>query len=317
MIVPIVRSLQFHARFDFSTTAAYMMTLPYYKDHTIYGAALAFVTVTLGFFLLHRKMFVRRDAFVLPAWLLLAFLAIALFFSYSRAAWLSVLAAVALYVFMRFRISLSTILLLICLTGFGIYIKRFDILKRLEQTEAESNKGDVTNHIQSVTNLQTDASNKERVNRWICAYRMFLERPVSGFGPGTYQFHYGRFQVRSYMTRISTFSGNKGHAHSEYFGALAETGLPGFVILLAVFITVVRTGMKTAYSAATPYIRYATIACLLGVVTYYVHGLFNGFMDTDKIAALVFAGTAAIVRLNIANRKLYTGKISPDERPAD
>ena len=43
-------------------------------------------------------------------------------------------------------------------------------------------------HITSISNISTDASNMERINRWKCALKMFVEKPVFGWGPGTYQF---------------------------------------------------------------------------------------------------------------------------------
>lgn len=52
----------------------------------------------------------------------------------------------------------------------------------------------------SVTNIQTDASNMERLNRWVSALRMFEERPMFGFGPGSYQFTYIPFQEKVWKT---------------------------------------------------------------------------------------------------------------------
>jgi len=51
--------------------------------------------------------------------------------------------------------------------------------------------------------------------------------PVFGFGPGTYQFEYGPYQHSTEKTLISTNFGDRGNAHSEYIGPLAEEGLPG------------------------------------------------------------------------------------------
>ena len=55
----------------------------------------------------------------------------------------------------------------------------------------------------SVTNLNTDVSNIERLNRWVSALRMFEERPFTGFGPGTYQFTYLPFQEKRLANRLT------------------------------------------------------------------------------------------------------------------
>ncbi len=90
-----------------------------------------------------------------------------------------------------------------------------------------------------MTNISTDASNLERINRWKCAMRMFEQKPFLGWGPGTYSFKYAPFQHSEDKTIISTNAGNKGNAHSEYIGPLAESGIIGclsYILILVVFI---------------------------------------------------------------------------------
>lgn len=63
----------------------------------------------------------------------------------------------------------------------------------------EKNRQDTSSnleeHLQSISNISTDASNLERINRWHSAFRMFAERPIFGWGPGTYSFEYAPFQL--------------------------------------------------------------------------------------------------------------------------
>ncbi len=55
-----------------------------------------------------------------------------------------------------------------------------------------------------MTNISSDASNLERINRWDCAISMFKERPFFGYGPGTYMFQYAKYQLKKNRTIIST-----------------------------------------------------------------------------------------------------------------
>ena len=57
----------------------------------------------------------------------------------------------------------------------------------------------------------------ERINRWKCAVSMFKEKPILGYGPGTYQFHYGVFQNHKDKTIISTNSGDMGNDKVKSF----------------------------------------------------------------------------------------------------
>ena len=67
---------------------------------------------------------------------------------------------------------------------------------------------------------------------------MFEERPVFGWGAGTYQFEYARFQRSDLRTAISTNNADLGNAHSEYLGPLAEQGLLGLAGVLALLFII-------------------------------------------------------------------------------
>ena len=66
---------------------------------------------------------------------------------------------------------------------------------------------------------------------------MFKERPVLGWGPGTYMFQYAQFQMARDKTIISTNFAEGGNAHSEYIGPLAEQGFMGFLAFLGIVAT--------------------------------------------------------------------------------
>ncbi len=108
------------------------------------------------------------------------------------------------------------------------------ILDRLEKNKQDSSANFIE-HVQSIANITSDASNLERINRWQAAIRLFNDRPVFGWGPGTYQFVYSPYQRSKEKTIISTNLGDKGNAHSEYLGPLAEMGFIGMLIVLVYF----------------------------------------------------------------------------------
>ena len=76
------------------------------------------------------------------------------------------------------------------------------------EANKQGSSDDIEGHVKSVSNVTTDPSNLERINRWKCAARMVSERPVFGFGPGTYVFKYSPFQKSDEITLISTFAGD-------------------------------------------------------------------------------------------------------------
>ena len=145
---------------------------------------------------------------------------------------------------------------------------------------------------------------------------MFAERPNTGWGPGTYQFQYAPFQKASEKTVISTDFGDAGNAHSEYLGALSESGWPGALLFLALTLGAVITGIKVWYNRGRGERGYFALAVVTGLVTYAIHGVMNSFLDSDKIAALWWGFIAMIVAMDLEakNTTRATGsECNPDD----
>jgi len=291
-VVPVIVALFFLYHHNFRITADTQMTKPFFTDHAILGACMAFVT---PFIII--KFFNSKGKIKLFTFILFLIVLVGLIFSYSRAAWISLCVAGLLYLFVLLKTKMPGLLLMTSGLFFIVFVFRNDIESYLKENKAVSNR-DLVQHIQSVGNIKSDASNTERINRWKSAWRMFLERPFTGFGPGTYQFVYGRFQSHNDMTRISTYKGDKGGCHSEYLTSLSETGLPGFIILLAIVFTSIQTSIKNIYHS-TGKTRQLMLSAFLGLITFYFHGLFNNFLDSDKIALLVIGSWGIIIWCDI------------------
>jgi putative inorganic carbon (hco3(-)) transporter len=112
-------------------------------------------------------------------------------------------------------------------------------------------------------------------------------------------FQYGPFQKVSEKTIISTNFGEGGNAHSEYFGPLAEQGLPGSILFIVLGITVIWRASRIIIQSRDKEIRMITKALLLGLVTYWVHGMLNNFLDTEKASVPFWGFIAGIVAIDI------------------
>jgi O-antigen ligase len=124
-----------------------------------------------------------------------------------------------------------------------------------------------------------------------------------GWGPGTYQFQYAPFQKADEKTIISTTYGEGGNAHSEYLGSLAESGIPGVILYLSLLFMVFFKGIKGYLNPGSSRSRMMILAMIAGLMTYVVHGALNNFLDTDKISALFWGMTAAIVAIDLKSRE--------------
>ncbi|MBR4506830.1 MAG: O-antigen ligase family protein [Bacteroidales bacterium] len=273
---------------------------PFYNDHTAYGCAIALMIPAAFYFIFSRGHSGWRRVLTL---LLFAGLCVGLFFSYCRAAWLSVLGAIGVYVLVRMGMKVKWMVLLFGLGVGAFFMYQSEVLYKLGKNHQDSSY-ELADQVKSISNISTDASNVERLNRWASAMRLWKESPVLGTGPGTYQFIYGSYQRSYQLSTISTNSGNLGNAHSEYIGPMTEQGLPGVLLVVALFLTTFATGVRVYRTARNPEVRRMALAFTLSLLTYYIHGVFNNFLDTDKLSVPFWAFTAAVVALDVYSEKL-------------
>lgn len=299
-IVFIYTTLRISETSFFAKNATHFAVKPFYNDHTAYGAVLAlFTPVFFGLaFKANVNVYKKLIALVFAG----AFL-IGVFFSYSRAAWVGLAFALFVLIIVKLKIKFKFLLSIFLLISVFIFSFWFQILNGLEKNNQDSSTS-FAKHIYSITNVSTDASNLERLNRWYCAIEMFKQKPLLGWGPGTFQFQYAPFQLERMKTIISTDFGDVGSSHSEYLGPLAEQGLIGFLSVIWIAIAIIISGLKTYKNSVDKETKMLALSITLGFFTYFIHGIMNNFLETDKLAVPFFAFAAIIVSIDLRNKKL-------------
>lgn len=286
-VLVIIYTLIHHSLYGFGEKEGHWVMSPFFKDHTIYGAIVALIlplAVGLYFYKKHNPL-VQMTLISL-----IVIILIGLVLSYTRAAWLSVLASVGLALVLYYKISWKPIAVLAG-AGLVVVLIRWDqIQMELERNKYEHTTEAFDERLQSAANISTDASNLERINRWSCAIAMFKERPIMGYGPGTYAFEYAPFQRPENLTIISTNFGDMGNAHSEYLGALAETGLIGMLSLIAVVAAIFFTGITLYHRLPkeNKEDRIIVLSTIMALSTYFIHAFLNNYLDTDKAAVPIW-----------------------------
>lgn len=283
---------------NFALSYAHYVMQPFYNDHTAYGAVLALFVPLSFVFVIGNEKLTPNIYWRIFSTIVFIVLVLGLIFSYSRAAWASVLAAIGVFVVVKMKIKLKTILIGIGVVGAFVLIFWSSILGMLQQNNQDSS-GNMVEHMTSITNISTDDSNVERLNRWACALAMFEERPIVGWGPGTYKFIYSGYQKSYNLTQISTNAGILGSTHSEYLKPLSEQGFFGTIAVLILYLTTVCIGLKVYHKAEDKAVADLALFLVLSLVTYYVHGVFNNFLETEKLAVPFWGLTAMIVALDI------------------
>ena len=284
-----------HSLFHFDLESSHLVMYPFFKDHTRYGAVIA-ILLPMAFYLFSTK---KRRGVVIG---LIAILILGLVLSYTRAAWVSLLAALVFAFILKFRVSFAKFVAIIVVGGGVLLFSWNSIIMSLEKNTQDSSSS-LSKHIESVSNISTDASNLERINRWNCAIRMFKEKPFVGWGPGTYAFQYAPFQRSKEKTIISTNQGDLGNAHSEFLGPLAESGILGMLSFFILMLTVYYKGMQLYYTLEKGDLKNLVFFSLLALTTYFAHGFLNNFLDTDKLAIPFWSFISIIVVVDIYHKK--------------
>ncbi len=283
-----------HAQYDFRIDASVLVARPFYFDHGLYSSCLLLLLGPIfSLFLLSYQGKIAGSG---RHWVLLGLSGLFLlgvYLSFSRAAWLSAMLSLLLLAILAvFRPKFKTLLLSFSVLLAAMLLVGPTLLSSLGQNKSTGRTDDQWEHLSSVTNLTTDVSNLERINRYSCAWRMFQDRPLTGFGTGTFQFAYLAYQRPEEMTRLSVTSPGKhragmgGGAHSEYLQLLAEAGLPALLLWVALIIAVLWTVTQITHSSPSSWQYTLSLGICFSLFTYFIHGLFNNFLHYDKVAAL-------------------------------
>ena len=312
MVIAIGYTLTVHASYGFGEKEGHWVMWPFFKDHTIYGSMVAFTTpIIFGIY------FSKKHSSLVQLILigLITMTLLGLFFSYTRAAWLSVIAALLVLAAIKLKIRFSILAGIALIGGLALLFSWDNIQMELERNKFEHTTEEFGEKLQSATNVTTDASNLERLNRWSCAIEMFKERPVFGYGPGTYSFEYARFQEPENTTIISTNFGDMGNAHSEYLGPLSEMGLLGLVAILLIVSAIFYKGITLyiKWPKDDREMRTLILALIMALVTYFVHGILNNYLDTDKASVPIWS----ICAIFIAQEYYLKASESPKVKDSD
>jgi len=292
LLIVVSYTIFMHALERFSLHASYTIMQPFYKEHTAYAASIGLFVMVYGI------LAIKSDSpgiYRIGAGCLFFLMLLAVITSYTRGAWLGIFVGTIVGVLLsnwkrlRFFFSIS---LLVSLLLIPFLLN----MKIIFDTDEHSKSKSMEEHLLSIINTRTDLSNKERINRWVAAYGMVQQKPLFGFGPGTFAMQYAPYQQARFKTIISTNQGDNGTAHNEFLLAASEMGIPGMLLITAVF------GLSFWYSAQgvlrnSPHRYLYAIACC-SLTTFYVHAMVNNFMDQDKVAIPVFVCWALIIALD-------------------
>jgi putative inorganic carbon (HCO3(-)) transporter len=220
---------------------------------------LASYEVEITLCLLPLVMVPRRPLLKLALSLLLVANMWCLLFSYSREAYLALVAGLLLLTVVRVRWLLIPLLVL----GVSWQALLPDaVQERVLMTYTHQDDGEAA---------KLDASAQERVALWTDAMTLMHENPVLGSGFLTY----------AYMNRVGSYH----DTHNFYLKMLVETGIPGLLLFLVLLFLFFREGYVLFRHASDPFLSLLGLgfaALMLGAAIVNVFGDRWLFIQVDS-----------------------------------
>jgi len=298
-----------YSTYSFHPGAAVVVTKPFYFDHSLFSACISLlIGIYIAKCILNWKKTARETrVFYLFISIILV---LSVVFLFSRGAWLSLIGTIILIAFILSCIHFRRKAIIPPLVFIPIiFMLSSKFLSENHSSQLKTDKFSWTKHLGTITNLKDSDSNLERINRYKCAYRMFLDRPIFGFGSGTYPDAFIPYQKPEEQTIISVHSadriliGRGGSTHSEYLRALSENGLPGFILFLGMVFFAFNTAIRIYFNSQQSENKIYTIGILFSLSTFYLHGLFNNFLHQGELAVLYWISLAFLVSLDSRTKK--------------
>lgn len=300
MLVVLIILLR-HALLGFSFQGIHSIMHPFQRNHVNYAAALAlfypFMVIMLG-----RYERWSKEWIILAGALVIVLIAI--YFSYTRAAYLSLLIALGTYFILRWRLmryaligaGLAAIVGVVYMVSDNTYL---DYAPNYDRTISHER---FDNLIEATYKME-DISTMERVYRWVAAGHMTPERPIFGWGPGNFVNFYKPFAVTSFRTYVSDNPEQSG-VHSYFVMTLVEQGLPGLVIFLALLVVFfLRAEYLYHALAAFPVRQNIVLTVVLSMTIITAFLLINDLIETDKIGSFFFINLAVFVNQDLFLRQ--------------
>jgi O-antigen ligase len=273
---------------------------PLYRNHVTYGVFLAMVLPLLWYV---RSLTEAGKISRLLVNISLALILIAIYFSYTRGAWLALPVMLTVWLavqrkWLRFLIPMAIVAAVIFFLSIAKDYRYLQFAPNYETTIYHEELGD---HL-SATLQGEDMSTMERFHRWIAAFRMSMEYPVFGVGPNNFVSLYQPYTVSAFETYISD-NEERSTVHNYFILMMVEQGFPGLIIALLLAGVFFIYGERQYHQLQKKGNRDLYMALLLCGAAFWLNNLFSDLVEANKLAPLWMVACAWMIRLGIADRQ--------------
>ncbi len=289
-----------HAQSGFGFVEANTVMAPFFRNHVTYAV---FFLFSLPFCWWHYRE--ARETNVKYRWIgITLFFCIALYFNYTRIAHIGMVLLPVAYIIMRYNLTkIFLISALATVIGLATWLTTDRNFVKLapdySTTIAHKNFEDLL----EATLKGKDVSSMERVYRWVAAGFMVAERPVMGFGPGTFYENYRPYTVLAFRTYVSNNEERSG-IHNYFLMLFVEQGLVGLLIFLTLWVYALLRAERLANTLPSASGKALAAVIYMTMISIGLVHLLNDLIETDKVGTFFFISLAVLVILDVNRHTL-------------
>lgn len=297
--------LYHHAGWGFSFEGVNYITAPFYRNHVNYGALLVcMIPVAFG---------LSRTTGGVWTYIL-GILLVALYFTYSRGAWMAlVLAIVAVWLMRRKWLMWAFVLFSVGITTAAIWlVKDNNYLRYRPSFERTIYHGDLNDHLIATYALR-DLSTVERFYRWIAASRMVSGHWITGYGPNTFYPTYMTYTVSEYRTYVSD---NPEHStvHNYFLLLLVEQGLPGMLLFYFLYLLMLWEAQRFYHRTEHSFRKGVSMIIVAILIMVGALNLLSDLIETDKVGTIFYCCTGVLIALRASETITVSHQAHREER---
>jgi O-antigen ligase len=282
MLSIVVLTIFRHAQYGFTFATINDALTPFFRNHVNYSAMLVcFVPVAIAIYRLTEKY---RKLLLIAVGIIL----LALFFSFSRGAWLALITGLLAYWLIKKKLLVTAYVLSIVIVIASLFWiktdKRYLVFAHDYATTVFHKN--FNEHLIATYRLK-DVSTAERFYRWVAGVRMTEDHLLTGYGPNSFYNNYKAYTIPAFKTWVSD-NKDRSTVHNYFLLLTIEQGLPGLIIFLILAGAMLFYAQHLYHTLNDNFYKQIAMACGSIVVMLLTVNFLSDLIETDKVGSLFF-----------------------------
>jgi len=294
-----------HAQTGFSFADINPSGYPIFRNHVNYACL---ILVCIPFYFLY--IFQHKGRWKAPLYLLGIFLVASIFQSYTRAAMIALIIGLVSVYIIKWKLIIPSLVITTIISIFAIT----SLLKNNEFILHAPDYNKTITHqkfddLVDATAKGEDISTMERAYRWVAGYYMIQDKPIAGFGPGTFYSNYKSYTISLFKTYVSD-NPERSTVHNYYFLVLLEQGVIGFLLFISILLYALIRG-QYLYHQLKGFEKQLIMAAMVCLIMISTINLINDMIESLKVGSFFFISLSIIVAVDLnyhKNKKAHKAK---------